>query len=794
VDTQVKTRLIGQPVRRREDRRFLTGRGRYVADLQVMGAAHIAFLRSPHAHARIRRLSCKTARAMPGVLLCLTGQDWATAGLGILPCLWGVAFSDGRPMNEATRPALVRGEVRHLGDTIAAVVAETRDQALDAVEAIDVDYEILPGVVETARAASPEAPLVHPRFGSNLAFEVDWGDREAAARGMQRASHVTRLELVNNRVAPAPLEPRALVGVYERNDDCYTLWAQSQNPHLLRLWLANDSLKVPEHKIRVISPDVGGGYGQKVCHYPEEPVVLWAARLLGRPVRWLATRAENLIVDAQARDHVTSCALALDGDQRICSLQVDTVANLGAYVIGFGAGIPGYFYVPLITGLYDIPAVYCRVRAVYTNTTPTDAYRGAGRPEATYVIERLVEKAAHELGIDVCQLRSRNFVQPHQFPYRNAVGTRYDSGNFPGLLARVAGAGRYEALRADQRRRQGGPLHLGIGLSGFVDSAGGANSRMAAKLGRRLGGYDAALVRVHPTAKVSVFCGAHSHGQGHSTTFAQLVADRLGVPLDDVDIIEGDTASTPFGHGTYGSRSLSVVGIAIVKATDKVIAKGLKIAAHLLESAEPDVEFANGRFIVRGTDRRVDFAEVVRAAYRLDNYPDDLDPGLEETAFYDPPGRNTPSAMHLCAVEVDTETGAVAVREFHTVDDVGRIINPLIVEGQIQGGLAQGIGQALLECCAYDRDGQLLTGSFMDYAMPRADQLPAFRSSFQETLSPDNPLGVKGAGESGTIGAPAAVVNAVVDALWDLGVRHIDMPLTPARVRQAISEAGRQAE
>jgi carbon-monoxide dehydrogenase large subunit len=791
--------MIGERVLRREDERLLRGHGRFVADQRLPGQVYVALVRSPHARARLLGIGKSVALSMPGVLAVLTGDDWVAAGFGELPCIWRVDSSDGTPMREAPRHALVplaggAGEVRYVGDIVAAVVAEMPLQALDAAEAVAVDYEPLPAVVETGGALEVGAPLVHERFGTNLCFDIEFGDSAAVRAAMAGAHRIVRLELVNNRVAPSPLEPRATLGVYDPDDDRYTLWTSSQNPHLVRRWLAESSLRIPEHRVRVVSPDVGGGFGQKISHYPEEPIVLWAARKLGRPVAWIGTRSENLLEDTQARDHVTRGALALDEAGRILALEVDTVAAIGAYVTAFGAAIPGYFYAPLLSQMYRIPAIHCRVRGVYTNTCPVDAYRGAGRPEATYVVERLIDAAARETGLDPRALRRRNFLQLEDFPYVSAVGMRYDSGNYSGLMDKIERLADLPALFERQRYLRGEGVYLGIGYSGFIDSAGGTPSRIAARLGRRVASWDNAVVRVHPTGKVTVFCGGHSHGQSHATTFAQIVAHRLGCPVDDVDVVEGDTDRIPYGHGTYGSRSLSVIGVAIALATEKVVAKGATIAAHILECAESDVSFANGRYVLAGTDRGVPFSEIARVAHHMEIYPDQTDPGLEESSFYDPPGRNVPAGVHVCVVRVDIETGSVAIEAFFAVDDVGRVINPMVVEGQIHGGIAQGVGQALMEQVVYDASGQLLTGTFMDYAMPRASDLPTFCTDRQQTPSPDNPLGVKGAGESGTIGAPAAVVNAVLDALSPLGVRHLDMPLTAERVWQAIRAAASQAD
>lgn len=775
--------MIGQSIPRREDERLLRGHGRFVDDLRPAGAAHLALARSPHAHARIERLDASRALALPGVLGVFTGRDWIDAGYGELPCIWQV----GADMHEATRPAIAHDVVRHVGDIVAGVVAETSALAHDAAAMIELDYTPLPALVDTRHALDADAPLVHPRFKTNRCFDIEFGDRAAAAAGFARATHVTTLELVNQRLAPAPLEPRACVGRYNADDDRSTLWTSSQNPHLVRRWLAESSLKLPEHRVRVVSPDVGGGFGQKISHYPEEPLVLWAAQRFGRPVCWSGTRSENFLEDTQARDHVTRCRMAFDRDGRILAMTVDTIAAVGAYTTAFGPSIPGYFYAPLLAGMYRTPAIHARVRGVYTNTTPVDAYRGAGRPEATYVVERLIEAGAREMGIDVQSLRARNFLT--DFPYVSPVGMRYDSGHYPGLAAKLAELADYAALRAEQACLRIEGRYLGLGFAGFIDSSGGSPSRTAAALGRKVASWDSAIVRVHPTGKVSVFCGGHSHGQGHATAFAQIVASRLGCAVDDVDVIEGDTDRIPYGHGTYGSRSLSVIGVAVALATEKVADKGAKIAAHLLECAQADLTLAGGRYVVRGTDRAIALKDVVLTAHRGDRLPIGTDPGLEESSFYDPPGRNVPAALHLAVVEVDVETGKVAIREFYAVDDVGRVINPMIVEGQVHGGIAQGVGQALMEQGAHDANGQLVAGSFMDYTMPRADDLPAIATATLAVACRTNLIGAKGAGELGPVAAPPAVVNAVLDALAPVGVVTIDMPLTPERVWRAIQAA-----
>lgn len=781
---------IGMELRRKEDWRFLTGNGKYVDDIVLPRSAYAAFVRSPHAHARIKSIDASRALASPGVLLVLTGKDWRAAGLGSLPCVLRVDSSDKTPMREALCEVLAADVVLHVGDPLVAVVAETQFQAIDAAETVDVEYEPLPVVTEAVRACESNAPILHPKLGSNVAFDKTIGNLAKVQEAFAKAAHITNLSLLNTRVAPAPMEPRAVIGDYDPAADKYTLWAPSQNPHMLRYWIAHDSLRFPEHKVRVVAPDVGGAFGQRSYHYPEEAVVLWAAHIVRRPVRWNSTRSEHLLVDAHGRDHVTKCSMAFSPNGRILGLNVDTTANMGAYMTAYGAGIAGLIYPLSLCGPYDISALHVRVRGVYTNTAPVDAYRGAGRPESAYVIERLIENAAREMNLDPCEIRLLSFIKPEQFPYTSATGMPYDSGNFPGLLARIREMADINALRAEQCRLRGQGQLMGIGFAAFIDSTGGGPTKLSAGIGRNAGSADSALIRVHPTGKITMFCGSHSHGQGHATAFAQVVADRLHRPIEDIDLVYGDTDRGPFGQGTYGSRSLTVVGNALHAASAKIIDKGRKIASSVLECAEADVVYGAGGFYIEGTDRKLPFEAVARAAYFGSGTASGYEHGLEELAYYDPKRRGTPSAMHCCVVLIDAETGKLTIRDFYVVDDAGRIINPMIVHGQIHGGLAQGIGQAVMECVHYEEgSGQMLTGSFMDYAMPRASDLPSFLVAMQETLSPDNPLGVKGAGESGTIGAPAAVANAVIDALWHLGVQHIDMPLSPLRIWSALQRA-----
>jgi carbon-monoxide dehydrogenase large subunit len=778
---------IGQPVLRKEDARFLTGTGQFTDDVTMTRQTHAYFLRSPHAHATIRAIDVKKAKAAPGVVGVFTGAD--LTGVNGLPCGWLITGTDGKPMNEPPHPVLAQGKVRYVGDAVAIVVAESIDQAKDAAEQIEVDYDVLASVVSSVDALKPGAPQIHEQAPGNRCYTWALGDKAAVDAAFARAAHVTKLDLVNNRLVPNAIEPRAALASWSRADDAYTLYVTSQNPHVERLLMTAFVLGLPEHKVRVIAPDVGGGFGSKIYLYPEETAMVWASKRVNRPIKWAAERSESFLSDAHGRDHVTHAELALDKDGKFLALRVQTTANMGAYLSTFASCIPTILYATLLAGQYTTPAIHCEVTAVFTNTAPVDAYRGAGRPEATYVVERIVHQAAVETGIAQDELRRRNFIR--EFPYQTPVALNYDIGNYDQTLdaanemADVAG---FAARKAEAKQR--GKLR-GLGYASYIEACGLAPSNIAGALGARAGLFEAGEVRVHPTGSVTVFTGSHSHGQGHETTFAQVVAARLGVPVDNVDVVHGDTGRVPFGMGTYGSRSLSVGGTAIVKALDKIIAKGKKIAAHLLEAAESDIEFHDGKFTVAGTDRSKTFGEVALTAYVPHNYPlDKLEPGLNETAFYDPTNFTYPAGTHICEVEVDPETGVVQVVAFTASDDFGNIINPMIVEGQVHGGVAQGIGQALLEHCVYDTSsGQLLTGSMMDYALPRADDMPAFQVDTKVTPCTHNPLGAKGCGEAGAIGSPAALMNAVLDALAPVGVTHLDMPASPHRVWKAIRQA-----
>ena len=780
--------FIGRPVERKEDYRFLTGAGQYTDDISLPQQSYGYFLRSPHAHARIRAIDTAAARGAPGVLGVYTGKD--VVGVGGLPCGWLIKSLDGSPMKEPKHPIIADDKVCHVGDQVALIVAGTLAEAKAAAALIDVDYEVLPAVIDTATAAKHKT-AVHSIAPDNVCYTWGIGDKAATDAAMGKAAHVTRLSLVNNRLIPNAMEPRASNAQYSRADDSYTLYVTSQNPHVERLLMTAFVLGLPEHKVRVIAPDVGGGFGSKIYLYAEETALVWASKRVGRPIKWTAERSESFLTDAHGRDHVTTVELGLDKDGKFLALRVHTTANMGAYLSTFASCIPTILYATLLAGQYATPSIYCEVQAVFTNTAPVDAYRGAGRPEATYLLERIVELAARELKIDPAELRRRNFIR--KFPYATPVGLTYDTGDYEATLKRVLEIADVSGFAARKAASAKKGLLRGIGYSCYIEACGIAPSNIAGALGARAGLYEAAEVRVHPTGKVTVFTGSHSHGQGHETSFSQVVADRLGIPIEDVDIQHGDTGKVLFGMGTYGSRSLAVGGTAIVKALDKVVAKGKKIAAHLLEASDTDIEFSDGEFRVVGTDRKKAFAEIALTAYVPHNYPlDKLEPGLNENAFYDPVNFTFPAGSYVCEVEVDPATGAVRVDRFAASDDFGNVVNPMIVEGQVHGGLAQGIGQALLEGCVYNEDGQLVTGSFTDYAMPRADDLPHFQvETVKGTACTHNPLGVKGCGEAGAIGSPPAVINAIVDALAPLGVRDISMPATPYHVWQAIQAAKR---
>ncbi len=783
---------IGASTKRREDIRFLTGDGAYTDDINLPGQAHVVFVRSQVAHGTLKGVDTAAAAAMPGVIRIFTAKDFE--GVGGLPCGWQVTDRHGQPMKEPKHPVLAEGKVRHVGEAIAAVVAATEEQARDAAEAVQPDIEELPAVIDMKAAVAGQAPLVHDDLGTNLCY--DWGfveDNKAATdAAFESADHVTTLELVNNRMIPNAMEPRVAIGDFSRATGEHTLYTTSQNPHVIRLLMGAFVLGIPEHKLRVIAPDVGGGFGSKIFHYAEEAFCTFAAKALNRPVKWTCTRSEAFITDAHGRDHVTKIELALDKEGHFKAIRTDTHANMGAYLSTFAPSVPTWLHGTLMAGNYKTPLIYVNVKAVFTNTVPVDAYRGAGRPEATYQLERVIDKAAREMGIDPVELRRRNFVT--EFPYATPVAVEYDTGDYHATmdkLLEIADAAGFEARRAESARKG---LLRGFGVNAYIEACGLAPSNLAGQLGARAGLYESATVRVNATGGIVVMTGSHSHGQGHETSFAQVISDMIGIPADQVEIVHGDTANTPMGMGTYGSRSIAVGGSAMFGAARKVIDKATKIAAHLLEAAPEDVELSEGRFSVKGTDRSVAWGDVTLAAYVPHNYPlGELEPGLEETSFYDPSNFTYPAGAYACEVEVDPETGKVTLCSFAAADDFGNIINPMIVDGQVHGGIAQGVGQALLEGAVYDASGQLVNGSYMDYTMPRADDLPFYAVDHScQTPCTHNPLGVKGCGEAGAIGSPPAVVNAVVDALQRGGhdrITHIDMPLTPSRVWAAINAA-----
>lgn len=783
--------MIGKSVKRVEDKRFITGKGKFTDDIILPGMTYAYFLRSPFAHARIKNINTDQARSMPGVIDIITGAD--VANINGLPCGWQVNFKNGDLMKEPKHPLLVADKARHMGDGIAMVIAESREQAADAVEAIEITYEELPVVVNAFEAAQPGAPLVHDDAPGNLSFDWQLGNPiEEVNQAIESSSHITTLEFVNQRLIPNAIEPRSYIGHYDETSEKYTLYTSTQNPHLIRLLMSAFVLGIPEHKVRVIGPDVGGGFGSKIYHYAEEALVTWASKRINRPIKWTAERHESFQVDAHGRDHITKAEMGFDQDGMITALRVKTYANLGAYLSTFAACVPTYLHGTLLQGLYTTPKINVDVTGVFTNTTPVDAYRGAGRPEATYLLERLMDLAAHEMGKDPVELRLKNFIPPfdgvNQPGYQTQVALQYDSGNYEGVLRKGLEMLGYSNFRDEQIEATKNGKLLGVGFSTYIEACGIAPSAVAGALGARAGLYEVGQVRVQPTGKVSVFTGAHSHGQGHETTFAQVVSEKLGIPMEDVEIIHGDSDSVAFGMGTYGSRSLAVGGSAIVKSIDKIIEKGKKIAAHKLEANEGDIDFSEGKFTVKGTDKSLGFADIALIAYVPHVYPKDLEPGLDFSSFYDPANFTYPFGCHIAIVEVDKETGEVKLKRFVAVDDVGNIINPMIVEGQIHGGLVQGIGQALFEGAQYDENGQLVNGSFMDYCIPRAEDIPPLETATQVTPCPHNPLGVKGAGEAGAIGSTPAVVNAVIDALWSGGhkVKDIRMPLTAERVWKAM--------
>jgi carbon-monoxide dehydrogenase large subunit len=783
--TSSAERLVGARIRRKEDPRFITGRGQYTDDVKVQGTLHVAFVRSPHAHARIRGVDLAAARTQPGVVAVYTGKDLADGGVNGIPVGWLLPG-----LTPSNHHAIAVEKVHYVGEAVAVIVAESPYAARDAAELVTVDYDPLPAVADAEQALTQDVPIVRNAGTDNVCFRWQIGDAGATDAAFAQATTVVRQRLVNQRLIPVAIEPRASLATYVRATDELTLWVTSQNPHVHRLIMGAFVLGLPEHKFRVISPDVGGGFGSKIFVYPEEVAVAWLARTLERPVKWTAERRESFMTDSHGRDHITDAEMAFDANGRIVGLRVNTIANLGAHLTLFAPAIPTYLYGTLLSGQYRIPAIHAQVTGVFTHTTPVDAYRGAGRPEACYLIERLMDLGARQLGVDPAELRRRNFIPADQFPYLTPVALQYDSGNYEPALDRALAMVDYENFRVEQERLRKQGRYVGVGLSCYIEACGLAPSQVVGQLGSQAGLYESATVRVHPTGKVSVYTGSQQQGQGHETTFAQIVADRLGIEMDDVEVVHGDTGRVQFGMGTYGSRSGAVGGTAIVLSLDKIVEKSKRIAAHMLEAAPEDVELTSGRFHVRGSpDRSKGLADISLAAYLAHSMPAGLEPGLEATSFFDPPNFTYPFGTHIAMVEVDADTGQVSLLRYIAVDDVGNVINPMVVDGQLHGGIAQGVAQALWESAQYDDSAQLLTGSLMNYGLPKAHQLPFFELDRTVTPSPVNPLGVKGVGEAGTIASPPAVVNAVMDALSPFGIAHLDMPLTAPKVWHAIQSA-----
>jgi carbon-monoxide dehydrogenase large subunit len=768
---------IGQGVSRQEDPRLLRGRGLYVNDVSLPGQAHAYLLRSPHAHAAMRRIETAAAKAAPGVLAVFTGPDVAADKLGVpgLPIRW--LRPDGKPIKYRPQPPLALQRVRHVGDPVALVVAETLDQARDAAELIEIDYDVLPSVTDTAHAVEPGAPVIWDDYPDNVVGLYQAGNAEAVAAAFARAAHVTRRRFVITRVFAHYMEPRGAIGWYDEREDRYTLHADVQYPHRVRQLLAEKIFSIPEQNIRVVARDVGGGFGAKGWQYAEHRLVLWAARKMGRPVKWTCDRSEAVQADEHGRDNVTDAALALDAAGKVIGLKVDTVANIGAYLSAIRNLLPVFSNVGTLIGVYAIPAAHVAVRSVHTNTNPTAPYRGAGRPEATYVIERMFDEAAREMRIDPAELRARNMIASDAMPVKTVLGLSYDCGAFAENQAEALQLADYAGFAARKAAAKARGKLRGIGIANPIERAASPSP-------------DYAEIRFATDGTATILMGTKSQGQGHETVYKQIVGERLGLAPAEMRVVDGDTDRVAFGIGTMGSRSTVIGGSALYVAADKIVEKAKRIAAHLLEADVGDIAFADGSFVVAGTDRKIALKEVAKASFLPAKLPPGAEPGLFETATFAPEDDTYPNGSHVCEVEIDPETGVVALVGYHVVDDVGVMINPTLVKGQIHGGIAQGAGQILMERVAYDRDsGQLLSGSFMDYAMPRADDFPTFDIHSNEVPTKRNPLGVKGAGEAGTVGAMPALMNAIMNALADAGVRHLDMPATPERVWQALRGA-----
>ena len=781
--------LIGSRVERKEDKRFLTGKGQYTADINLVNQTFATFVRSPHARAQISKIDISKAEKAPGVIKVLTGEDLSADKIGGLIAGWKIVSQDGKDMKVPPHPPLAKDAVNYVGDHVAIVIAETLEEAKNAAELVNVSYKLKKAVVNTKDAMNSDA--IYEGIERNLCFDFLLGDKGKTDAELSKADKVIKLDLINNRLIPNAMEPRASIGDYNPSSEQLTLYTTNQNPHLTRLVLSAFSAIQPEHKFRVVAPDVGGGFGSKIYPYAEDAVVAWASKKIERPVKWVAERSESFLSDCHGRDHVTHVELGVKNDGKINALKVETIANIGAYASLFATVTPTYLYAPLILGLYDIPTASCNVKAVFTNTAPVDAYRGAGRPEATFLIERIVTEAAKEMGIDQAEFRKKNFIK--KFPHQQCLVHNIDSGDYSAHLEKALEVADYKNF--ENRRSQSlkkGKLR-GIGFSTYIEACGIAPSAVVMSIGAGVGLWESAEIRFNATGNVSVFTGAHSHGQGHETTFAQIVGDKLGVAIENIDVIHGDTDKGPFGMGTYGSRSLAVGGTAIAKACDKIVEKGKKVAAHMLEGKPEDIDFKNGEFVLKNSNKKKTIGEIAFACYLPGQYgeiksplPQGVEPGLKETAFYDPVNFSFPAGTHICEVEIDQETGETKVEKYTAVDDFGTIINPMVVEGQVYGGIVQGIGQALYENGNYDESGQLTSASYMDYTMPRADNFPQFKLDFTTTPATSNPLGSKGCGEAGAIASPPAVMNAVIDAVGS----DVSMPATAEKVWKVLKKNG----
>jgi aerobic carbon-monoxide dehydrogenase large subunit len=771
--------MLGSPIKRREDPRLITGQSTYVDDIKLHGMLHMSVVRSPYGHARINSINTDAARKLPGVVAVYLAEDLKAASIGNI----AIAVPLGEIANGmGVRGPLAEGKVRFYGDPVAVVIADNPYTARDARDLIEIDYEPLPAAIDVEKAMQPGAPLLYEEFGTNVAFgmhpptdDIDKVFEQTLADG----GVVVKQRMVNQRLAPASMETRGVVAEYRKSDKTLTIWSSSQIPHLLRNILAAQ-VGLPQHQVRVIVPEVGGGFGSKLNVYPEEVVAAFASMKTGHPVKWIEDRSENLAVTIHGRDQVDYVEVAATRDGKVTGLKIHGISDLGAYSQLFTDVIMIAFGFPVSCGAYDIPNIYLSADIVFTNKVPTDAYRGAGRPEATYIAERAIDLVAHELGKDPAEVRRLNFIQPDQFPHKTVAGAVYDTGDYEGALNKAMELADYKSLRAEQAQKRAEGKLMGIGLSSYIEICGFGPKGTAP-----VGLYESARIRVEQSGTVMVYTGSSPHGQGEETTFAQIVADQFTIPVENILILHGDTDSTPEGRGTYGSRTTAVGGSAVFTAAEKLREKMKQIAASMLEANVSDVNLEDGKFSVAGTQKSVAFGEVAAAANLSNTLPPGIEPGLETTVFWEPEACVFPFGTHICVVDIDKETGEVQLRRFVAVDDCGRQLNPMIVQGQVHGGIAQGVGQALVEGVEYGEDGQLLTGTFMDYAMPIASELPHFELDHTVTLTPVNPLGVKGVGEAGTIGSTPAVANAIADAL---GVAHVDMPFKPEKLWKLIQQ------